>query len=117
MPRRKTVQPHPLQLIDCDEFFIEVRDRSTALIGRGSHAKDGFNETLDEILDFVTPDAFITQRDRNRHYREPAYLKNAANFARKCELKGIDREAGALRKRYYPAVKIWLNAVSSALEE
>jgi len=117
MPRRKTVQPLPLQIIECDEFFIEVRDRSTALIGRGLHAKEDFSGTLDEILDFITPEAFLKKSDKNWHYREHDCLKKSAAFVRYCELKGIDREAGALRKRYYPAVKIWLKAVRAALEE
>ena len=105
LPRRKTVQPLPLRIIEDDEFFIEVRDRATALIGRGLHAENVFDETLDEILDYITPEAFIRKSDDNWYYKEPACLKNAAAFARYCELKGIDRESGALRKRYYGAVK------------
>ena len=117
MPRKKTVQPPALQLIECDEFVIEVRDRSTALIGRGLHMKDDFSEILNEILDYITPEAFTKKSDKNWHYREPSCLKRASDFAKYCELKGIDREAGALRKRYYPAVKNWLEAVRAALEK
>lgn len=117
MPRRKTVQPRPLRIIEGDEFFIEVRDRATALIGRGLHAKDDFDETLDEILDYITPEAFIRKSDKNLYYKEPACLKSAAAFARYCELKGIDRESGALRKRYYGAVKNWLQTICSAMEQ
>ena len=54
MPRRKRVQPQPLQLIDCDEFFIEVRDRSTSLIGRGLHTKQDFAETLGAGYDIAS---------------------------------------------------------------
>jgi hypothetical protein len=116
MPRRKTVQPLPLQIIESDEFLVEVRDRSTALIGRGLHARDDFNETLNEILDLIMPEAFIETSDAIRHYREPPCLKNAAAFARYCELKGIDRESGALRKRYFRAVKDWLGTIRSAMQ-
>ena len=115
MPRRKTVQPLPLRIIEGDEFFIGVRDRATALIGRGLHAKNDFDETLDEILDYITPEAFIKKSDNNWYYKEPACLQNAAAFARYCELKGIDRESGALRKRYFRAVKDWLGTVHSAM--
>ena len=117
MPRRKTVQPPPLSIIEDDDFFIEVRDRASALIGRGLHAKVDFDETLDEILDHITPEAFIRKSDNNWYYKEPASLKNSAAFARYCELKGIDRESGALRKRYYGAVKNWLETIRSAMDQ
>ena len=65
MPRRKTVQPLPLRIIEGDEFLIEVRDRATALIGRGLHAKNDFDETLDEILDHITSEAFIRNSENN----------------------------------------------------
>ena len=117
LPRRKTVQPLPPRIIEDDEFFIEVRDRATALIGRGLHAENDFDETLDEILDYIMPEAFIRKSDDNWYYKEPACLKDAAAFARYCDLKGIDRESGALRKRYYGAVKNWLETIRSAMEQ
>jgi hypothetical protein len=117
MPRRKTVQPHPLQLIDCDEFFIEVRDRSTSLIGRGLHTKQDFAETLEEIFDFVVPKVFVKKIDGNWRIKDPTFLKNPSKFARECELRGIDRESSSLRKRYFPAVKDWLKAISAAINQ
>ena len=74
MPRKKRVQPRPLRNIEGDEFFIEVRDRTTALIGRGLHAIDDFDETLDEISDYITPEAFIRKSDKNLYFKEPACL-------------------------------------------
>ena len=50
---------------------------------------------------WITSRPSIRKRDDNWYY-EPACLKNAAAFAY-CELKGIDRESGALRARYYSA--------------
>ena len=117
MPRRKTVQPHPLQLIDCDEFFIEVRDRSTSLIGRGLHTKQDFAETLEEIFDFVVPKVFVKKIDGNWRIKDPTFLKNPSKFARECELRGIDRESSSLRKRYFPTVKDWLKAISAAIKQ
>lgn len=117
MPRRKTVQPLPLQLIDCDEFFIEVRDRSTALTGRGLHTKQDFAETLEEIFDFMVPKVFVKKIDGNWRIKDPTFLKNPSKFARECELRGIDRESSSLRKRYFPAVKSWLEAVSAAMNQ
>ena len=67
MPRRKTVQPLPLQIIENDEFLIKARDRFNALIGRGLHARDDFNKTLHETLDLILPEAFIETSDAILH--------------------------------------------------
>ena len=117
MPRRKTVQPLPLQIIEYDEFFIEVRDRSTALIGRGFHTKQDFAETLEQIFDFVVPKVFVKKIDGNWQIKDPTFLKNPSKFARECELRGINRESSSLRKRYFPAVKDWLEAISAAINQ
>ena len=68
-------------------------------------------------MDHITPEAFIRKSDNNWYYKEPASLKNSAAFARYCELKGIDRESGALRKRYYGAVKNWSETIRSAMDQ
>jgi hypothetical protein len=39
MPRRKTIQPDPLQLIVTDELIIEIRDWARRAIGRGEIEK------------------------------------------------------------------------------
>ena len=117
MPRRKTVQPLPLQIIEYDEFFIEVRDRSTALIGRGFHTKQDFAETLEQIFDFVVPKVFVKKIDGNWRIKDPTFLENPSKFARECELRGINRESSSLRKRYFPAVKDWLEAISAAINQ
>ena len=108
MPRRRTVQPLLLQLIDCNEFFIEFRDRSTASIRRGLHTKQDFAETLEEIFDFVVPKVFVKKIDGNWRIKDQSLFKKASKFAKECELRGIDRESSSLRKRYFPAVKDWL---------
>ena len=116
MPRKKTVQPLPLQLIECGEFLIEVRDRSTSLIGRGLHTKQDFAETLEEIFDFVVPKVFVKKIDGSWRIKDPSFLKNPSKFARECELRGINRGTVALRTRYFKEVKNWLEAVCSAMD-
>ena len=119
MPRRRTVQPLLLKLIDCNEFFIEFRDSSTALIRRGLHTKQDFAETLEEIFYFVVPvpKVFVKKIDGNWRIKDQALFKKASKFAKECELRGIDRESSSLRKRYFPAVKDWLEAVSAAMNQ
>jgi len=53
MPRKKTIQPEPLETIVCDDFIIEIRDRKTQLIGRGKANHFEGQETVFKILDIA----------------------------------------------------------------
>lgn len=53
MPRKKTVQPEPLETIVCDDFIIEIRDRETQLIGRGMANHFEGQEIVFKILDIA----------------------------------------------------------------
>ena len=119
MPRRKTIQPEPIERLNYDDLVIEVRNRETRLIGRGLHNRQGFEETLDKIIQFVSTDHFQRYSTKNPKSVlacvRPDYLRDASSFARKCELKGIPRDNSALRKRYYQAIIDWLTMVETAL--
>ena len=65
MPRRKTIQPEPIEHIIYDDLVIEARNRETQLIGRGLHNRQGFEETLDKILQFVSTDYFRRYSNKN----------------------------------------------------
>jgi len=53
MPRKKTIQPEPLETIVCDDFIIEIRDRETQLIGRGKANHFEGQEIVFKILDIA----------------------------------------------------------------
>lgn len=53
MPRKKTVQPEPLETIVCEDFIIEIRDHETQLIGRGKANQFKGQEIVFQILDIV----------------------------------------------------------------
>jgi hypothetical protein len=51
MPRRKTVQPEPLEIITAEDgLVIEIRDAATRLIGRGEDKKFNAEEMENEVL-------------------------------------------------------------------
>jgi hypothetical protein len=44
MPRRKTIQPEPLEILTAEDgLVIEIRDAATRLIGRGEDKKFDFS--------------------------------------------------------------------------
>lgn len=65
MPRKKTVQPEPLETIVCDDFIIEIRDRETQLIGRGMANHFEGKETVFKILDIVM-DYYLSNDPKKR---------------------------------------------------
>ena len=65
MPRKKTVQPEPLETIVCKDFIIEIRDRKTQLIGRGMANYFEGQEVVFKILHIVM-DCYLSNDAKKR---------------------------------------------------
>lgn len=51
MPRRKTIQPEPLEILTVEDgLVIEIRDAATRLIGRGEDKKFDAEEMENKVL-------------------------------------------------------------------
>lgn len=128
MPRRKTIQPEPLQVFELDDgTVVEVRDKNCWEVGRGLHKLNGFNEARDKILEMAFDDYFKPAPDDAvggtlRYVRpspEDDYLSSASKFVEKCAFKGFLGESGddsAFRKRMYRAIMSNVNALRKAQE-
>lgn len=55
MPRKKTIQPEPLETFTIDEgrITVEIREGSCNIIGRGLHKRDTHEELRVRVLDWV----------------------------------------------------------------
>lgn len=128
MPRRKTIQPEPLQAFKLDDgTVVEVRDNTCWEVGRGSHKRDAFIAGRDKVLEMVFDDYFKpVPKDAVggtfRYVRpspEDDYLSSASKFVEKCAFKGFLGESGddsAFRKRMYPEIMSNVNALRKAQE-
>jgi len=74
MPRKKTVQPEPLETIVCEDFIIEIRDRETQLIGRGKANHFEGQEIVFKILDIVMD--YYLSNDPKKKNKAIAWLEN-----------------------------------------
>ena len=129
MPRRKMIQPEPLQRFDIEDAEVIVIDENTWPIGRGEHKRMAFQARADRMLEKVFDD--YTVRDA----RSPAnsglrqldlpnerkdYMASASKFARQMEMYG-EVECGvddsSLRKRIYPFVRRSLAAMFTIVIE
>ncbi len=122
MPRKKTIQPAPIQTIYVHDgiasFEIEIRDNSCYLISRGSHKRDAYNEKLWKVMEHVVQD-YLSPSGRKLIPRNADYLRSAATFTNQFEIwgySGIDGEdPSAIRKKLYTDVKRQLKILEGAI--
>ena len=129
MPRKKTIQPAPIQTIYVHDgiasFEIEIRDNSCYLISRGSHKRDAYNEKLWKVMEHVVQD-YLSPSGRKimpkRMYSTGElnnYLESPSKFATQFEIwgySGIDGEdPSAIRKKLYTDVKRELKIFEGAI--
>ena len=127
MPRKKTVQPEPLESIQLpNEVVVEIRDDGCRVIGRGLHKVDAFEKKRDAVLQMVIDDYFKPGESSSDRwvYREDLtdaadYLATATRFARWMELHGYagteGKDDSALRKKLYPEILIHVKSLKNAL--
>ena len=127
MPRRKTIQPEPLERFEVDGIEVEVRDGETWPIGRGLHKQKEWELKADKMLekvfeDYSKPHSHI--KDRRILQPRPTdkdYMRSASAFAREMEgTEVVDPGAtddSSLRKRTYKHVKMHLSIMRNAVKE
>ena len=122
MPRKKTIQPAPIQTIYVHDgiasFEIEIRDNSCYLISRGSHKRDAYNEKLWKVMEHVVQD-YLSPSGRKLIPRNADYLRSAATFTNQYDLWGYGGFSGAdpnaIRKKLYTDVKRELKIFEGAI--
>jgi hypothetical protein len=83
MPRKKTIQPEPIESFTLDDgTIVEIRGENCKLIGRGLHNANAFITKRDKILELVASD-YLTPQGRKLKPKEIDYLSSATSFARK----------------------------------
>jgi len=99
MPRKKTVQPAPIKVIETDELIIEIRDKDTREIGPGLDKKFNAHELDMQILTGLV-DMYLT-KDRKQRKLALDLLQSkrgVSKLARKLEVWGYgDLSERALR--------------------
>ena len=109
MPRKKTVQPEPVETIVKNGLVIEVMDDADHAIYRGSHKVHELERrrmrVIEDILDlYVQAKGMISSTDEGP-------LKSASALDIHIQLNDILPEItdeGAIRKRIYPYVKDYI---------
>jgi hypothetical protein len=123
MPRKKTIQPEPLESLTTkldDGFLVEAEVRGPGCweIGRGLHKRNALQELMDEILIHII-DWYVCSQgklDPKKDVMKSAttlreYLEQHPDFADR-----IPGE-GSFRKRIYPKIKDYLDILTNAIDK
>ena len=120
MPRKRTVQPEPLEsfTIKSDDGSIaevEKRDETCNIIGRGLHKRDKLQALSDRILEYV---ASIYLSPKGEKKVEKPFMGSARQLDAELARSGLFPEITDLqsvRKRIYPYIKSRLDILTKAL--
>ena len=89
MPRRKTVQPAPLETFTCEDgLIIEVRDENCAEIGRGLHKRNVYETKRNEVVALVAKD-YLSPAGPKTVPKPKDYMRSAASFSKQVTRWGI----------------------------
>ena len=119
MPRKKTVQPEPLERFHLpDGTEVDIVDETCWPIGRGQHfARDFQSQIVEPILKKIVDDYLSP----NGAKKVDAYLSSATTFAHQVASWGFLGEEGRddsnVRKKWYMRIKIHFDALINAKNE
>ena len=123
MPRKKTVQPPPLE-----EFVIyhgimpiqvEIRDETCREVFRGSHMRDKYTDKLYEVADIVAKD-YLTPEGPKNVAPEDDYMSTPTRFTDEM-MEGWNfgnshgNDDSAYRKKLYRDVKKEITVLTNAI--
>ena len=106
MPRKKTVQPPPLDSFIIDDTTIELRDHTCRLLGRGLHKRHEFEEWRHKVAQWVIPQ-YLDNNGPKVLNAEDDFLVSANKFSatlssERPDLYPTSGDDSSVRKRLYP---------------
>jgi hypothetical protein len=108
MPRKKTIQPLPVEWFTLpDGIIVEIRDETCKIIGRGLHKQDAYEKKLYEVLAQVVGD-YLTMKGRKKILPANDYLSRPVDFFHKVTQWGLaasDADESTIRNRLYKDIK------------
>jgi hypothetical protein len=121
MPRKKTVQPPPLESFIIDDTTIELRDHTCRLLGRGLHKRHEFEEWRHKVAQWVIPQ-YLDNNGRKQLKTQDDFLVSANKFSatlsnKRPDLYPISGDDSSVRKRLYPYLIKEILVLTRAIDE
>ena len=119
MPRKKTIQPEPLETFTIDEgrITVEIREGSCNIIGRGLHKRDTHEELRVQVLDWVVRHYLSSE---GRRAIKHDFMKSASALDAEMARSGFFPEVtdlDSVRRRIYPWVREHLDILTKLVLE
>lgn len=108
MPRKKTIQPAPLEVHDYGDIIIEIINKDTRPIGRGQDKAFNASELNFQVLNKLV-DMYLS-KEESEHKLALELLegdRKISKLARQLEMWGYDEEDRALREHAKSIRKHW----------
>ncbi|MGB2532645.1 MAG: hypothetical protein ACPH95_02210 [Porticoccaceae bacterium] len=118
MPRKKTIQPDPIESFSLEDgTIVEVRDETCKEIGKGLHKRNDYEAIRDAVLERI----FATYIDENGKKtlgnRDNDILKSGYTFDSWYVLNRFpDRDESQIRKKLYKDIKTNIKVYIDAIE-
>jgi len=116
MPRKKTIQPEPLETIVFEDFIIEIRDHHTRLIARGSDKQWKVDSLVDGILAGLID---VIQKGNETQVRQVREMlenpRGIPKFIKQLQLDGYTESERTLRKYAEKARARWQTLLGACL--
>ena len=108
MPRKKTVQPPPIEIIDVGDLTIEIRDKDTREIGRGKDKEFESSElnfrVLHCLVDMLLSNNIKKRKEALEYLEAP---RAVSKLARYLELCGYEQSNRAMRQHACDIRREW----------
>lgn len=124
MPRKKPVDPAPLQVIEDNGVIIaEVRDETCWIMSRGAHKTRQYHlDRLNPLLNWAVEKYFGFDKEGNRSAPpDTEFMQSASKFSaeyQKSEYAPIDgTDDSSIRKKLYKDVQQHITALERALKK
>lgn len=94
MPRKRTVQPQPLETIPFDGGIAEVYADEARPIGRGLHRQQAADDRVTQAMSYLA-DLYLSKKPEDAT-RLARCLRSSLHFQKQLELRGVTGGSRAL---------------------
>lgn len=119
MPRKKTIQPDPLESYTLEDgTIVEHRDETCQEIGKGLHKRNEYEAIRDAVLEQIFSTYVDKKGKKTLGHRDNDILKSGYTFDNWYVLNGFpDRDESQIRQKLYKDIKknikIYIDTIES----
>ncbi len=118
MPRKKTIQPNPIESFSLEDgTIVEVRDETCLETGKGLYKRHEYEAIRDAVLEQIFSTYVDKKGKKTLGHRDNDILKSGYTFDKWYVLNRFpDRDESQIRKKLYKDIKTNIKVYIDAIE-